>query len=331
MLTVVMYHYVRDLRDEYPRIKALLTERFEHQLDYVQEHYTVVDAVAVVEAAAGQRKLPPDACLLSFDDGLADHYETVFPRLVARGLTGAFFPPACSALDHTILDVHKIHFILASVEDAVEVQMVILAELDAATREKWSLPSNDALLESHAVASRYDEAGVIFIKRLLQTVLPQPLRSSIVDRLFGRFVSADEDAFARRLYMSVDQMREMADAGMTIGGHGYRHNWLGNLGRDEQEREISATFAFLEEVHGRPPRDWVMCYPYGSYNAITLEILRAHGAALGLTTAVDLVRDLSRPLELARLDTNDLPSERGATVSQWTERAQADEGRSMGV
>ena len=117
-LTIVMYHYVRDLpRTRYPRIKGRTIEEFEGQLDYIQRHYTVTTTRAVIEASRGGRPLPSNACLLTFDDGFLDHYTTVFPRLLARGLSGSFYPPAVVARGGRVLDVHKIHFILAATED----------------------------------------------------------------------------------------------------------------------------------------------------------------------------------------------------------------------
>ena len=85
----------------------------------------------------------------------------------------------------------------------------------------------------------------------------------------------------------------------------------------EQQEEISATVQFLTAVHGHAPVDWVMCYPYGSYNRVTLELLQQSGCALGLTCAVELVEELSRPLEIARLDTTDLPCSGTADRCQW--------------
>ena len=115
LLTVIMYHYVRDLtRSRYPAIKGRCTADFEAQLDYIERHHTVVRLRDVVAAARGERALPEAPCVLTFDDGLLDHFETVFPRLVERGLVGAFFPSARPLRNHVVLDVHKLHFVLAS-------------------------------------------------------------------------------------------------------------------------------------------------------------------------------------------------------------------------
>ena len=58
-LTIVMYHYVRDLaHSRYPRIKGLSIEAFEGQLDYLTTHYTVCSMRQVLEAARGRGALP---------------------------------------------------------------------------------------------------------------------------------------------------------------------------------------------------------------------------------------------------------------------------------
>jgi hypothetical protein len=79
-------------------------------------------------------------------------------------------------------------------------------------------------------------------------------------------------------------------------------------------------------VGGQPPRDWLMAYPFGSFDRTTLAILEGAGCALGLTTRVGLVEDLATPLELDRIDTNDFPCSPDAPPSRWTLSA-AGEGR----
>src|SRR5438132_4657073 len=121
MLTIVTYHYVRDLpRTRFPEIRGLATGRFEGQLDYLTEHYTFCHPDEVLAAVRGETVLPPNGCLLTFDDGLSDHYTTVFPRLEERGIPAVFFPAARPIPERTMLEVHMIHFVLASVPDWVE-------------------------------------------------------------------------------------------------------------------------------------------------------------------------------------------------------------------
>ena len=318
MLTIIMYHYVRDLpRSRYPRIKGLATEKFDGQLDYIVKHYTVCSLRQVIAASSGQATLPPRACLLTFDDGFTDHYLTVLPHLLSHGITGSFYPPAQVIEERRVLDVHKVQFILASSDDTGRLIADIFKGL-ASYRSTWDIPDDQALLQKYSGSSRFDPPEIIFIKRLLQYGLPERIRAEIIDVLFAQYVSHDERTFADELYMDIPQLRQMIADGMEVGGHGYSHRWFEHLSRDDQAAEIKQTLAILEKVHGHGPPDWAMCYPYGSYNAVTLELLSAAGCRLGLTTRVALNDDLSRSLELARLDTNDLPFRGDAELSAWT-------------
>lgn len=317
MLTIIMYHYVRDLPEtRYPEIKGLLTEKFDGQLDYITKHYTVCSTRQVIAASRGETDLPKNACLLTFDDGFIDCYHTVFPRLEERKLAGSFYVPARAIEEHRVLDVHKIHFILAAVSDKRQLVDEIMAQLRK-YRADYDLPTDQALYEKYATRSRHDGPDVVFIKKVLQRGLPENVRSGIVDRLFALYVSRDEGAFAAELYMDLSQLRCMQRHGMEIGGHGYRHVWLDSLSQSGQEEEISRTLDFLTKVSGSKPSDWVMCYPYGSYNDVTIELLEKAGCALGLTTRVGLA-ELSKPMEMSRLDTNDLPFSIDSDLSQWT-------------
>lgn len=307
-LTIVMYHYVRDLpHTRHPRIKGLLTSDFQGQLDYLERHYALVPMSAVMAAVRGEAVLPPKACLLTFDDGFSDHYATVWPILRERRLSAAFFPPARAVEEREILDVHKLHFVLASAPDTENLVRTTL-QLVAEHRSSYDLPEDRELWANYATASRFDPPEIVFIKRLLQHGLPPPVRGRIVADLFTQYVSHDARSFADELYLTVSQLREMIGAGMEIGGHGYRHDWLEHQTREQQAEEIGRTRRFLEQLHGTSAsRAWAMCYAYGSYNTITLELLAEVGCVLGFTTHVGVNHDLCRPLELARLDTNDLP------------------------
>jgi len=111
-VTIVMYHYVRDLeRSRFPAIKGLSVERFRRQLDYIETRYTPIGAEYLLEALSSSTKdLPPNPILLTFDDGDTDHFTNVFPLSDARGIQGCFFPPAQAVLEHKVLDVNEIQF-----------------------------------------------------------------------------------------------------------------------------------------------------------------------------------------------------------------------------
>jgi peptidoglycan/xylan/chitin deacetylase (PgdA/CDA1 family) len=318
-ITIVMYHFVRDLKhSRYPEIKGLETTEFIEQIEYIRRFYTVISMEQLIAATfPGRESLPPNALLLTFDDGYADHFTKVFPVLNRYGLQGSFFPPTKAILEHKVLDVNKIHFVLASVEEKSRIIRFINAEIEK-NISKYGLDQPDTYYKQLAVPNRYDTAEVVFIKRVLQKGLPEELRTNIVNKLFAEFVTLDEAAFAKELYMSVEQLETMRRHGMHIGSHGYGHYWLNTIGKEEQKREIDLSLEFLNRI-GCDLENWVMCYPFGGYNDSLLNLLRDKGCRIGLSVNVGIADlEVENPLTLSRLDTNDLPKRRDASPNEWT-------------
>jgi peptidoglycan/xylan/chitin deacetylase (PgdA/CDA1 family) len=307
-LTIVMYHYVRDLeRSRFPAIKGLSLERFRRQLDHITSHYTPVTVEAVLASMTTAESLPDNAILLTFDDGYSDHFGNVFPLLDERHIQGCFFPPAQAILERRVLDVNKIQFVLASVPDACALLDQVFAALPEFS-ESHDLKTREAYLESVTERHRYDSHEVIVLKRLLQRELPEPVRIEIVGRFFAKYVTCDEAAFASELYMSVEQIACLRRHGMHIGSHGYTHAWLNQIPSEGQAEEVDQSLAFLGQF-GVALDNWTICYPYGGFNESLLEILRPRYCRLGFTVEARVAQlGMDDPLTLPRLDTNDLPS-----------------------
>lgn len=306
-LTVVMYHYVRPIRgSRYPGVKGLEVDVFMDQLRYLAKHYTPVKMEDVVATLRGDAQLPPNAALLTFDDGYRDHREFVLPALQTMGLQGSFFVPAMAVRQARMLDVNKLHFILASVPDMRVVVEEVEREILTAG-QRWELPPVEELRARLLIATRFDGAEVAYVKRLLQRVLPAALRAAILTKLFSRFVTSDEAAFATELYLRRDDISDMVAADMHIGGHGNTHSWMGSLTAEQQVTEISESRKFLRWA-GVPEGVFSFCYPYGDYNDETLGILQTSGCSVAFTTKVEVATiPGSAALEIPRLDTNDLP------------------------
>ncbi len=310
--SIIMYHYVRDLPyTRYPDIKGLTVSLFREQIAYLQKHYHFVRAQDLIAAIYEEKPLPENAVWLTFDDGYADHYQNVFPILDELGIEGAFFVPVKAIQEHKVLDVNKIHFILASVKD-IQALLKDMYHLLDQYRETYRLEPNDYYFQKLAVSNRFDTKEIIFVKRLLQVELPEKLRNIITDNLFQRYVSDNESAFAQELYLTEAQLRCMVRHGMYVGSHGYGHYWLDSLPPEKQAVEVDKGLEFLKHI-GCDTDNWIMNYPYGAYNDSLIGIIRERGCKLGLSTRVavaELTRD--NALTLPRLDTNDLPKDRNA-------------------
>lgn len=322
MLTVVMYHYVRDLKNSrYPDIKGCDISAFREQVAFIKKHYHPVTVEEVIDAYYSKKQLPDHAILLTFDDAYSDHFEYAFPVLYHEGIQGVFFAPVKAVTEHTVLDVNKVHFIIASTP--TERTPELLKELQRMVeenREEYGLESFDSYYEKLAVPNRFDTKEVILVKRLLQVALPEMLRKKITSELFHKVVGMDEAVFSRELYMSLDQIKCMVDCGMHIGSHGYDHYWLNSLSIEKQQFEIEKSIEFIKSVGG-DINNWTIGYPYGVYNDDTIALLKQYGCKMGFTTKVGVadlnINEKDALYKIPRLDVNDLPKQSNAEVNHW--------------
>lgn len=305
-LYISMYHYTRDLvHSRYPEIKGLDCVLFRQQIEFLKDNFNIVTMEQVIDVVEGKSELPEKALLLTFDDGYVDNYIYALPILEEYRVQGSFFIPGKTFAEHRLLDVNKIHYILASA-DIYKLVEDLKQEMDYYRGKEYDFAPTGELFNEYAVADRFDVKETVFVKRMLQTVLPEKLRNIISSNLFEKYVGVTEEQLAYELYMTEEQIRTMKRHGMFIGIHGYDHYWLGNLPKEQMQKDISMALDTMDEFIDR--KHWVMNYPYGNYNQDVLEFIKSKGACVGLTTDVRVAKiGVDSALELPRLDCNDFP------------------------
>ena len=178
---IVMYHYVKNIKkSKYPNLKGLEFSDFKKQIFYLKKNFNILSNNQFIEIL-NSRKIPKKkSILLTFDDGYRDHFEYVFPFLKKQDVSAVFYPPIMCVRNKAVLDVNKIHFILAKEENRDKILDLIFLYV------KKILNKNPQQIgiEKINLLSRYDDKKTILIKRLLQNHLPLPYRKKIVDKIF---------------------------------------------------------------------------------------------------------------------------------------------------
>lgn len=114
------------------------------------------------------------------------------------------------------------------------------------------------------------------------------------------FVVTDWLDSARPGYLTWDQAREMAGAGMAIQSHSRSHPDLTDgCDYDCQVYQILGSVQTIEAEIGVRPR--FFCFPGGRYDASALSVLSAVGIVGAVTTHAGTLHVTDRPLELARV------------------------------
>jgi len=303
-VAIVMYHYVRPIAGSpWPGVRGRELDEFRGQLAWLRRNRTPVGMDDVVAACTSGAALPPDAVLLTFDDGLRDHHAHVLPLLVDAGVPAAFYPPSGPLAEPTVLDVHRIQFVLAAGADPD----ALADELDELVVARGLADPAD-LRARYARPSRWDPAGTVYVKRVLQTGLPAAARRELTGALFGRFVTADEAGFAAELYCGPAELRELVEAGMHLGSHTHSHGWLTDLDADGVRAELVRSLVPLRAAGVDLDAGWTLSYPYGGHDDTTVAVARELGCVAAVTIEVrEAEPGVDDPLRLPRLNTNDLP------------------------
>jgi peptidoglycan/xylan/chitin deacetylase (PgdA/CDA1 family) len=254
-LTVLGYHRVLPAGD--PRWRGAMpgftieASFFEASLRFAQKHYNVVDMARVIESKSGSAPLPPRALTITFDDGWADTFEVALPILHKLGLPSTVFVTPTGVTGEGSF---------------------WREELFAAHR----LLGKEAVTEVTHGASA-DHADSFDFVAWAEALEEEPRNT-----MYARVLEAAGDE-ARAAMMSVRQLEVLASEA-TVGGHGWRHDWLvkspdplGELGRSRSE---------LAALCGREDDAFpeTMSFPHGRYDAGVVEAVRDQGFELAFTS-----------------------------------------------
>src|SRR5208282_3352652 len=113
-LHVSTYHYVRDLpRTRFPQIKGMLLDDFRQQVRSLPDFFEMATVNSALEFLNGTYHPRRDLCLMTFDNGLKEHYADVTPILEENGIEGVFFLITSCLEEHRVAPVHMNHFLTA--------------------------------------------------------------------------------------------------------------------------------------------------------------------------------------------------------------------------
>jgi peptidoglycan/xylan/chitin deacetylase (PgdA/CDA1 family) len=262
---------------------------FDRQMEQLSTLASPIDLERLIGFLRGERDLPPNAVLVTFDDGYRDNREVALPILQRHRIPAAFFVSTghitrrrtywwdriAYLLHHTTADEARLRY-------PTELILRPRAEPERARRTMLRLVKGmsgldlDRLLTelSRAVGVRWDEA---------------------LDR-----------HIADQTVMTWDDVRELHRAGMAIGSHTRTHRILYTLERDELDDELAGSRRDIEQAIGVPPM--AIAYPAGrslkALPMVTAAVRRA-GYAAAFSTQPSPV-PVDRPADQTALDPFDL-------------------------
>jgi peptidoglycan/xylan/chitin deacetylase (PgdA/CDA1 family) len=255
LLTVLGYHRVMPLPGpDYPfadRIVSATPEEFARELRYLRDNFDVITMPQLLRGLREPSLLPARPAVITFDDGYADNHTYALPLLRDAGLTATFF--ICTGLVGT----RNIPW--------YEAWVCCFKRSGAKVIDSPFGPGDPPypLDEANWTAS-YNR----FRRHMGR--LPWSQMPAVLRRLREATNVNPDDHLADPLFMSWDAVREMAAAGMDVGGHTRTHPILANVEDPETLRdEIVGCYEDLAATLTTPPTSFA--YPWGTTEAMSAE------------------------------------------------------------
>lgn len=249
-----MFHDIRDLEDtKYPeryKLKSFLRRnQFEFQISKIMSKYQIISSLDIKKIDLNNNI---DYAVLTFDDGLRDHYY-VYNYLKSLNISGTFFIPRKPIIENIVMDTHKIQFLL-SVTNENDLTNEIL-NLFSEKTEIWEKYSKTKW------KNNWWTKEMIFITNFLRNHEGNNVnRYELINFLFEKYVTKNHTQISKDLYLTESQINEMSINGMVIGGHGdFSENLL--LVKSYKS-EIDNSYEFVSKYSDT----FVFSYPNGGFN-----------------------------------------------------------------
>lgn len=234
--------------------------------------------------------------LMSFDDGLRDHFEFVAPVLEAHGIRGLFFVNSDQYELRRTLLIHRWHAIREAVPDLVD-HPVFTSFIGGAETHNSDI----------ARAVRWDDGVMASFKYSFNYRMVEQQKRVVVEALEGALSLSPPEI--DEVYMSRAELGDLVKRGHQVCSHSHTHACLSLLDENELKRDIASSIDFITSIGGDTR---IFAYPFGkpeSFNIRVQEVLRDCGVRLAFSSVPRGGGQSVHPLELPRLDPRDLLDE----------------------
>lgn len=200
---VVMYHYIGD-KEHFKGSVPIEEKDFENQIELLSKNYEIV----LPEEFDKNTSKPK--CILSFDDATKDQYLNAFRIMQKKGVPGYFTVMSGPLEDKVIPIFHLVHIVLSNYTDE-EIFETLMSRFEISNiYERSSYYSYE-----QNIFRRYNKYILNFILSSKES------RVFLESLILAKFRNLD--AIIDNYYMSIADLIEIKNAGMTIGVHCVNH------------------------------------------------------------------------------------------------------------
>jgi peptidoglycan/xylan/chitin deacetylase (PgdA/CDA1 family) len=285
---VVTYHGILpqgyEVRDPALDGHLVTADAFAAQMRLLKSKYNVISPEEFLQWREGKLRLPPRSVLLTCDDGLLNTLTDMLPLVREFKAPFLFFVTGGSlGKQSSMLWYEQLFLWLLEARKEVFLDApwgVCRAEGREQKRGLWR--------EMIRRLSAFDGA------ERNQILLGMRTQLGISDDFESEY--SQNQATRRRFFMlNLAELRELADAGMTIGAHTLSHPMLSQMTEGLALQEILQSRTGLESALSKPV--WALAYPFGNAEAVNArepELARRAGFQCAFINVEDGASDVDQ-------------------------------------
>lgn len=302
-MKILMYHYVRESVPHLPFFRYLSFDNFKKQLDYFEKNFGLVSFEEFCRLKTEPKfiNVLKNKILLTFDDGLKEHFTLVYPELLKRGALGIFFMPSLVLEQEKALCVHKIHYLLGRYGGGGK-----LLDLALELIEPDMCEDENAYLFEDYYDLLDDDVSVKQFKLLLNYNLKEEFKEEVLSALLAKCKLSEAEIY-ENYYLNREELEIMSENQMLIGSHAHSHINFLNLNAKQEADEVRKSFEILSFLN---PTIRTFCYPYGEFSRNSRAILQNLEVDFAFVSLDEYKKDIDEedlkknPFTLSRYDCN---------------------------
>lgn len=218
------YHLVSNstplhIKHLYPVVSEQL---FLSDLEYLLKHYNPVTINDVVDFISNDKKSDKPRFFLSFDDGMRECYDVIYPILKKKGIQAAFFINPAFVDNKELFFKHKISMIIEKLQN---------------TKDRSDFTKVGEVLN---ISNADNDFLARSIKQLEYKNLEQINKIGDICKIdFPQYLKEQQP------FMTLQQIKELKREGFTIGSHSYDHPEFRKIDDQQMKLQISQSLEYL--------------------------------------------------------------------------------------
>lgn len=276
---ILNFHRVRPHglpSDPFDSCPSISVELFKEILFYLKKHYEIVSVRSFCKRIDQLRPL----AAITFDDGWQDNYEIAFPILQELKIPATIFVTTGKIGSYEPFWQQK------------------LGRLFHSANQGENGHAEEKLKRMLGLGNQVPLNQDIFIKIVNHWKL---LSFSEVENKFpSGCLGPDMITSKKPLFLTAEQMREMALSGVEFGSHTVNHTILTSESETVIKRELNESLKTLEAITGE--NTYMLAYPNGNVSKRVVQIALDLGYKIGCTTQRAAVGKRDDLMKLPRFD-----------------------------